>query len=125
MLRDGELDAVIVGNDVPDDPVFRTVFPDPKAAAEHFRAKHGFMPVNHMITVQTSLMEKRPDLVVEFLEELHASFAAAGGNRDLLIGRAALLPAINLALRFSIEQGLVPASMTAEQVWKGLPASIS
>ena len=36
MLRDGELDAVIVGNDVPDDPTLRTVFPDPPAAADAF-----------------------------------------------------------------------------------------
>jgi 4,5-dihydroxyphthalate decarboxylase len=125
MLRDGELDAVIVGNDVPDDLVFRTVFPDPKTAADRFRAKHGFMPVNHMITVRASLVEKRPDLVVAFLKELNGSLVAAGGNRDLPMGRNALQPAVNLALRFSIEQGLVPASMTAEQVWEGLPAGIS
>jgi 4,5-dihydroxyphthalate decarboxylase len=125
MLRGGELDAVIVGNDVPDDPVFRTVFPDPKAAGDRFRAKHGFMPVNHLITVRQSLLQARPDLVAEFLKELRESLAASGGNRDLLMGRAALQPAINLALRFSVEQGLVPASMATAQVWEGLPADIS
>jgi 4,5-dihydroxyphthalate decarboxylase len=36
MLRAGELDAVIVGNDVPDDPALRTVVPDPRAAADDF-----------------------------------------------------------------------------------------
>jgi 4,5-dihydroxyphthalate decarboxylase len=125
MLRGGALDAVIVGNDVPDDPAFRTVFPDPKAAADRFRTKHGLMPVNHLIAVRTSLLQARPDLVVEFLRELRGSIAAAGGNRDLPMGRAALQPAIDLALRYSIEQGLVPASMTGEQVWDGLPAGIS
>ena len=29
MLQDGQLDAAIFGNDVPDDPGLRTVFPDP------------------------------------------------------------------------------------------------
>ena len=38
MLRAGELDAVIVGNEVPDDPVFRTVFPIRK------RPQTGFVP---------------------------------------------------------------------------------
>ena len=33
MLRHGELDAIIVGNDFPNDPTLRTVFPDPEAAA--------------------------------------------------------------------------------------------
>src|SRR5271156_6062763 len=51
MLREGELDAVIVGNDVPDDPQLRTVFPDPAAAAEAFWNKHRFVPINHMIVV--------------------------------------------------------------------------
>ena len=41
MLREGELDAVIVGNDVPDDPTLRTVFPDPEASAEAFWRAHG------------------------------------------------------------------------------------
>jgi hypothetical protein len=31
MLREGELDAIIVGNEVPDDWRLRTVFPDPDA----------------------------------------------------------------------------------------------
>src|SRR5689334_2504452 len=34
MLRQGALDAIIVGNDVPADPTLRTVFPDPAAAAD-------------------------------------------------------------------------------------------
>src|SRR5215218_3480974 len=50
MLRDGELDAIIIGNDVPNDPVFRTVF-DADASAETFWRKHGFVPVNHMLTI--------------------------------------------------------------------------
>ena len=55
MLRNGELDAIIVGNDVPNDAVFRTVFPDPEGAADSFWRKHGFVPVNHMVTVRRDL----------------------------------------------------------------------
>src|SRR4051795_4846571 len=40
MLRERELDAIIVGNDVPEDPAFRTVFPNPNASAEVFWRKH-------------------------------------------------------------------------------------
>jgi 4,5-dihydroxyphthalate decarboxylase len=52
MLRAGELDAVIVGNDVPDDPNLRTVFPNPAAAGAAFLRRHGFVPVNHMVVVR-------------------------------------------------------------------------
>ncbi len=65
MLRAGELDAVIVGNDVPDDPGLRTVVPDPRAAADNFRQRHEFMPVNHLVVVTRQLAETRADLVTD------------------------------------------------------------
>ena len=125
MLRAGDLDAVIVGNDMPNDPGLRTVFPDPAAAGEAFRHRHGFMPVNHMVTVRSDLAESRPDLVAELLRMFrHAKSAAPAdaGARDLLpMGRAALQPAIGLALRYSAEQGLLPRRLGADEVWEGLP----
>ena len=53
MLHDGELDAIIVGNDVPDDPELDSVFPDPAAAAEAFWSKHDFVPINHVVVIRT------------------------------------------------------------------------
>ena len=52
MLRDGTLDAAIFGNDTPADAGLRTVFPDPAAAGEAFRATHGFVPVNHLLVIR-------------------------------------------------------------------------
>jgi 4,5-dihydroxyphthalate decarboxylase len=46
MLRAGELDAVVVGNEVPDDPSLRPVFPDAQASAEAFWRQHRLVPVN-------------------------------------------------------------------------------
>lgn len=125
MLRAGELDAVIVGNDVPDDPGLCTVFPDPAAAAEAFWRKHHLVPVNHLVTVRRELAETRPDLVAELLRlfrDAKAAAPAAPGGRDPLpMGRAALRPAIELALRYSTEQGLLPRPLDAGEVWEGLP----
>jgi 4,5-dihydroxyphthalate decarboxylase len=125
MLRAGELDAVIVGNDLPDDPGLRTVFPDPAAAGEAFRRRHGFVPVNHMVTVRRELAESRPDLVAELLRMFWNAKSAfppdAGGHDPLPMGRAALQPAIALALRYATEQGLLPRRLAAEEVWEGLP----
>ena len=126
MLRAGELDAVIVGNDVPDDSHLRTVFPDPAAASEVFWRKHRLVPVNHMLTIRRQLAESRPDLVAELLRmfrDAKAAVPAAPGERDLLpMGRAALQPVIDLALRYSTEQGLLPRPLDTEEVWEGLPA---
>ena len=125
MLHAGELDSVIVGNDRPDNPGLRTVFPDPTAAGEAFRRRHGFVPVNHMVTVRRELAETRPDLVAELLRMFWDAKAAAprdaGGHDPLPMGRAALQPAIDLALRYAAEQGLLPRRLAAEEVWEGLP----
>ncbi len=124
MLRAGELDAAVVGNDVPNDPGLRSVFPDPAAAAEVFWHKHGFVPVNHLITVRRELAE-RPDLIAELLRMFRDAKAAAppgaGGRDPLPAGRAALRPAVELALCFSAEQSLLPRHLGTEEVWEGLP----
>ncbi len=125
MLRAGELDAAILGNDLPDDPGLRTVFPDPAAAGEAFRRRHGFVPVNHLVTVRRGLADSRPDLISELLRMFRDAKAAvapgAAGPDPLLIGRAALQPAIGLALRCAAEQGLLPRPLGVEEVWEGLP----
>ncbi len=125
MLRDGALDAAIVGNDVPDDPGLRTVFPDPTVAAERFRQRHGFMPVNHLVVVQRRLADTRPDLVAELVRLFDAARPADAAKRDALpFGRDALAPAIGLALRFMREQALLPRPLDPAEVWEGLPACI-
>jgi hypothetical protein len=37
-------------------------------------------------------------------------------------GRAALAPAISLALRFALEQGLLPRRLHLADIWQGLSA---
>ena len=126
MLRDGELDAVIVGNDVPDDPNLRTVFPDPKAAAETFWQRHGFVPANHLLTVSQDLAEKRPDLVRELLRMVRASATPvpAGAHGAPPATRAALHPVIQLALDYMTAQDMLPRPLTVDEVWAGLPAGV-
>jgi 4,5-dihydroxyphthalate decarboxylase len=128
MLRNKEFDAIIVGNDVPNDPAFKTVFPDPAASAEAFWRKHRFIPVNHMITVRRELALERPDVIRELIRLFREAKAgappAADGRDPLVFGRAAVEPAIRLALRYTREQGLLPHDMQVEDAWEGLPADI-
>jgi 4,5-dihydroxyphthalate decarboxylase len=129
MLRAGELDAVIVGNDVPDDPSLRTIFPDPAAAGAAFLRRHGFVPVNHLVVVRRDLAESRPELVAELLRLFRDAKAAAppqdGGVDSLPAGRAALRPALELAARYAHEQGLLPQQLDPDEVWEGLPEDVA
>lgn len=119
MLRAGDLDAVIVGNDPPDDPALRQVFPDPAAAAARFRVRYGFTPVNHLVVVLRDLAEDRPELVAAFAEALAAAIRDAGGPVPL--GRAALEAPVALACRWAFDQGLLPRALEPEAVWAGAP----
>ncbi len=120
MLRDGRLDAVIVGNDVPDDPGLRTVFPDPEAAATRFGSRHGFMPVNHLIVVRKVALS-HPQAIAAFIQALLSGFH---GRADLPVGCDALTPAVALALRYMAEQQLLPRPLTADEAWEGLPPAL-
>ena len=128
MLREGELDAVIVGNDVPNDPTLRTVISNPQADAEAFWETHRFVPCNHLVAVRTEIAQKRPDVVLELVRMFRAAKAVAGlslGERDpYAIGCAALQPAIDLALRYAQEQGLLPRPLRKDDVWADLPAGL-
>ncbi len=106
MLRAGELDAAIFGNDLPPREDLRSVFPDVAAAGEAFRARHGFVPVNHLVVVKSELA--RDDALVRSLLGL---FGAA------TTGRAALDPAIALANRWCAAQGLLARPLDAEAIW--------
>jgi 4,5-dihydroxyphthalate decarboxylase len=121
LLKAGELDAAIFGNDTPADPALTTVFPDVAAAGEAFRATHGFVPVNHLVCVTRVLADSQPDA----LRALVAMFRAALRGTTLPITRAALAAPITLAIRYCTEQGLLPRPVTLDDVWGGLPADIA
>ena len=127
MLHARQLDAVIVGNDVPDDPLLRTVFPDPAAAAEGFWAAHGFIPINHMIVVKSEIAEETPDIARELCRMFAAAKGAgaspAGARDRTPIGRQAVEPSVALALRYAEAQGLLPRPLSLGEVWRGSPTS--
>ncbi|HLJ70856.1 MAG TPA: hypothetical protein VKU03_06025 [Roseiarcus sp.] len=125
MLHAGEIDAAILGNDVPDDPGFRTVFPDPFAAGEAFRRRRGFVPVNHLVTMRRDLADARPDLAAEIVglfKEAKATANLSPAQQDALpTTRAELRAAVALASRYSADQGLLPRRLSEDEAWEGSP----
>ena len=119
LLRSGAIDAAIVGNDMPSDPAFRTLYADPAAAGARFRATHGFMPVNHLIVVKTALVEAEPDLPAALVRLFEQSRDAAppGGPAAPPIGPDAVLPSWLLAARYCLAQGLLPHAVGASALW--------
>ena len=103
MLRDGALDAAIFGSDAPAMDWARPVFPDVAAAGRDFVARHGFVPVNHLMVVRRDRAD--PALVAELLRMLEASDAESPSG--LPRGWEALAAPLALARRYAAEQGLI------------------
>jgi len=106
MLRAGELDAAIFGAELPAGDDLRPVFPDVDAAGRDFQARHGFVPVNHLVVV-TSALAQDAALVGDLLTILGPAATT----------REALAPALTLANRWCVAQGLMTRMLGAEEVW--------
>jgi 4,5-dihydroxyphthalate decarboxylase len=119
LLRAGEVDAVIVGNEGAEGEDLRPVFADPRAAGEAFFARHGFVPVNHLLTLRRDIAESEPEVVAELMRLFGALKAGdePGARDPRPIGRAAIDPAIRLAIRYSLEQGLITRPLSLDEVW--------
>jgi len=116
MLESGALDAAIFGNELPQSPSLRRVFPD-DAAAE-FRRLHGFMPVNHLLVARRDAVDAAGDVLA--LLAAAEAIAPSGLSR----GRAALMPSISFAAHFCVQQGLIARAPGYEEIWAGLPDTI-
>jgi 4,5-dihydroxyphthalate decarboxylase len=123
MLRDGEIDAAIVGNDVPDDPGLRLLFPQPIKAGEAFFVRHGFVPINHMVVIKTELAQQ-PGVAAELCRLFADSKAKAPmQTRDHTpIGRSAVAPCVRLAAEYAYRQGLTPRLLSEDEIWRYAPS---
>ena len=88
MLMNGEVDAAILGNDLPDDPRFRPVIPNAAEAGPAWHKATGLIPINHMFVATTKLANSRPDLVLEAYNLLRQAKSVAAPRRGLTCGRS-------------------------------------
>ncbi|HSV77719.1 MAG TPA: phosphate ABC transporter substrate-binding protein [Ramlibacter sp.] len=123
MLLAGELDAAIIGTDLPDNPRLQPVLPDPHEAAHAWGARLQLVPINHMVAVKTELLRERPEIVRELYTMLQQSktlgTAVALPGRDLTpFGIGANRGSLQVLLRYSYEQGLLPRPFTVDELFE-------
>jgi 4,5-dihydroxyphthalate decarboxylase len=113
MVLAGELAAGIYGQDLPDDKrLLQSVIPQPEAAARQWHAKHGVVPINHMVVVTEDLARTQPETVREVYRMLLASKRAAGmpkpGGLDMQpFGFEACRPALKMIIDYCAQQQLI------------------
>lgn len=123
MLLAGELDAAIIGTDLPDDPRLKAVLPDPHEAARAWSTRNKMLPINHMMVVNTTLMRERPDVVREvyatLLESKKRADAALASGPDLTpFGVEPNRNALELLIRNSFDQGLIPRAYAVDELFE-------
>lgn len=120
MLLAGDIDAAIIGTELPDDPRLRPVLPDPHAAAQAWSARHGMLPINHMVAIDIELCREQPELAREVYSLLLASKQQAGATTtpDLTpYGVAPNRRALELLARYAHEQGLIPQPYSTDELF--------
>ena len=111
MLRQGALDAVIVGNEVPADPALRSGLPDPTGRGgcvlAHARRR---CRSTTCVTVGSDLARRRPDPSSDLVRMFRAAEAAEPGTSSARPGvrsmRRRSLARFSLVLRYAAEQTL-------------------
>lgn len=118
LLRNGDIDAAILGNDLPEDPDFAPVIADPPAAARAWYDAHGVVPINHMLVVRRDLAAAHPRVIRELWGAIHRAKPAQANGMDMAaIGIAANRTALDLILRYCAQQKLLPRPLDVDEVF--------
>ena len=124
-LRRGEIDALIA--EVAEDDCVRPVITDPERAAQEWFGVVGYVPVNHILTVRESLVERRGSDVRRVYSVLRNSLmqwkrsrqaeVAADTAADLYpIGFSSLAPILQAMAEEAVVQALVPDRLTLDEL---------
>jgi 4,5-dihydroxyphthalate decarboxylase len=118
MLRDGDIDAAILGNDLPRDPDLVQVIPNPIEAAAVWYAKYHFVPTNHVMVVRRDVAEADPEAMRALWRCLvRAKPAPKEGYDFAAMGITAHRAPLEMLLRFCHQQSLLPRKMTFDEIF--------
>jgi 4,5-dihydroxyphthalate decarboxylase len=121
MLLDGELDAVL--GEKSDQAGLRPLFSDVAAEEKSWFAKHGVMPINHMVVVSKALSDTQPEAVREVFRLLQQSAALApAGSRQF--GADEMRRSLELIIRYAAEQGLIPGPFAVDELFDDLTRTL-
>jgi 4,5-dihydroxyphthalate decarboxylase len=120
MLLDGELDAAIVGDSLPD-PRLKTLIPDAEKVAASWASRHGGVPINHMAVMRDSIVKSRPDVVKEVFRLLVDSQKRAGAGSDqaaaIRFGLDATRASLEIIIDYAVRQKLIPRRFTVDELF--------
>lgn len=122
MLLAGEIDAAVLGKDLPDDPRMATVIADPEGDARAWYERHRVIPINHMVVVTERLLAENRQAVLDFFELLVKGKQQSGGRVEdgidmTPIGVEAMRPSLQRIIDYSLQQGLIPRRLEVDELF--------
>ena len=125
MLLDGELDAAIVGDTLPD-PRLKPLVPDAEAVARKWAQAHGGVPINHLMVVRDQIAKSRPDIVKEIyrvLKESRQNVPPPPGSAldPWRFGIEANRRSLEIIVDYSFRQKLIPRKYLVDELFDGCP----
>jgi len=129
MLLDGDLDAAIVGDKLPD-PRLAHLIPDADAVAHRWAETHEGIPINHMMVIRDTISKSRPDLVREIYRMLHECRRAAPPPPDGSLfdpwrfGVEANRGSLKMIIDYSFRQKLIPRKFSVDELFDGCTHSL-
>jgi 4,5-dihydroxyphthalate decarboxylase len=120
MLLNGELDAAVVGDKLPD-PRLKQLIPDSETAAKAWADKHGY-PVNHLVVIRNDVSRTRPDVVREVFRLLKDSrdLAVRAGHKnaaELQFGIEPIRRSLETIVELAVAQKLIPRRYTVDELF--------
>lgn len=120
MLHDGDIDAAIFGNDLPQGEDYLPLIADAKARDLAWAQQHGFVPINHVVAASARICHREPAAVraaYRLLAQADNLLAPPEvGPRKTFCGFDALRAPLEWIIDACVEQALLPRKLSLDEV---------
>ena len=116
MLLEGEVDAAVLSDPVPQDERLKSVIPDPAAAAADWQRRKGAIQVNHLICVRDTLPQDVVDEVYRLL--LQSKFIGAKDAPTSPFGLEENRRNLEVAIDYVYRQRLIPKRFSVDELFQ-------
>lgn len=122
MLRSGEIDAAILGNDLPNEPNLEPVIPHHVNADEAWYNQNHFVPINHIVVMNLVSAKDHPKTVSAIFDMMLQGKKMAtktGSEIDYIpSGIDKLYEPIKLLIKFCEQQKLLSRKLSVDEVFE-------
>ena len=121
MLIDGELDAVL--GEKSELAGLKPLFSDVAGEEKSWFAKHGVVPINHMVVVGETLSKQHPQSVREVFRMLQESAALAPAASPQF-SKKEMRRSLEMIIGYTAQQGLIPRAFSVDELFDALTRTL-